>query len=177
MAGRGRERVDVLVEGGGRKLARSKDSYWAQERLPLERLKGDSFAEVILSKGDGGLLEGLVSNLFIVLGPDTEGTAANSDNKSLPRIQTAEEGVLEGTMRAAVIRACHECGYTIEYKRPHARDEPLWQEAFLCGTGRLVQPIGKMQWEGGRVIELKSSPGEVTRKTSYLAYIAMAGDC
>lgn len=44
------------------------DSAWVAQRRRLEEAKPEGAAEVLLSTQDGLLLEGLITNLFIVAG-------------------------------------------------------------------------------------------------------------
>jgi hypothetical protein len=44
------------------------DSAWVAERAPFERLMPPDAAEVVLCTANGELLEGLVTNLFVVAG-------------------------------------------------------------------------------------------------------------
>jgi hypothetical protein len=59
--------VQVLVAGDPRPAARAKHCGWVVDRQPLEQLKQQADAdEVVLSDSSGGLLEGLVSNFYVV---------------------------------------------------------------------------------------------------------------
>lgn len=59
--------MQVLVAGDPRPAARAKHCSWVVDRQPLEQLKQQAGAdEVVLSDSSGGLLEGLVSNFYVV---------------------------------------------------------------------------------------------------------------
>jgi hypothetical protein len=57
----------VLVAGDPRPAAQAKHCDWVVDRQPLEQLKQQAGVdELLLSDSRGGLLEGLVSNFFVV---------------------------------------------------------------------------------------------------------------
>jgi hypothetical protein len=58
----------VVARGSPRPWARAKHCEWVLQRRALEAFRPADAAEVILLDGDGGLLEGLVSNFFVVAG-------------------------------------------------------------------------------------------------------------
>lgn len=65
----------VLVAGDPRPAAQAKHCDWVVDRQPLEQLKQQAGVdELLLSDSKGGLLEGLVSNFFVVA--DAAQTAA-----------------------------------------------------------------------------------------------------
>lgn len=58
----------AAVLGPGRALPLAKDSAWVRERAPLEGLRRPGAVEVLLANAAGGLLEGLVTNFFVISG-------------------------------------------------------------------------------------------------------------
>ena len=60
----------ATVVGPGRRLPLAKDSHWAIDRAPMEQAlcADDGPAEGLLCSPSGCLLEGLVTNLFVVAG-------------------------------------------------------------------------------------------------------------
>lgn len=71
----------VIARGDPRPWALSKHCSWVVQRRQLEAGKPEGFAEVVLMDGQGGLLEGLVTNFYVVEecgpeGPTGAGTAA-----------------------------------------------------------------------------------------------------
>lgn len=58
--------LQVAVLGRARTLAAAKCTSWAAERAPLEAQKTAGITEVLLADSRGGLLEGLLTNLFVV---------------------------------------------------------------------------------------------------------------
>lgn len=75
--------------------AKAKDSEWVRQRKAWEDGKPADVNEVLLVSQGGQLLEGLTSNFF-VLGPGGE-------------VQTAEEGVLSGTVRELILEVRVVC--------------------------------------------------------------------
>jgi branched-subunit amino acid aminotransferase/4-amino-4-deoxychorismate lyase len=59
--------LQVLVAGSPREVAHAKHCEWVQQRQPLEQLRQQAGAdEVLLPDSSGALLEGLVSNFFVI---------------------------------------------------------------------------------------------------------------
>jgi branched-subunit amino acid aminotransferase/4-amino-4-deoxychorismate lyase len=58
----------VYARGAPRQWARAKHCAWVLQRRELEAWAPRDAADVVLVADDGGLLEGLVTNLFVVAG-------------------------------------------------------------------------------------------------------------
>ena len=141
--------VSVFIEGSGRQNARAKDSDWISARKPLEDAKPPECEEVILLGDDhDSLLEGLSSNFFAV----QNGT-----------VQTASEGVLEGTIKSIVLDVCHESGIQVDGSLPRLSEASTWDGAFITSTSRLVLPIGRMQPANGDTFDLPQSSSLLSR--------------
>jgi len=69
--------------------AKAKDSEWVRQRKAWESSKPAGVNEVLLVTPEGQLLEGLTSNFFVL---DSQGA-----------VVTADEGVLNGTVRELVL--------------------------------------------------------------------------
>ena len=78
------------------------------------------------------ILEGSQTNFFVVC----------ADGKT---VQTAGKGVLEGTVRAAVLAACADLHIPVCLDAPRTTDLSTWREAFLASTSRLVMPIDELE--------------------------------
>ena len=89
-----------------------------------------SAAEGILGTQNGELLEGFISNLFIV----------QDSNHGLV-VRTAAEGVLPGTKQQQVLAACNTLGIKTNCKAPIRTERHLWKEAFLTNAVRGLRPI------------------------------------
>lgn len=87
-------------------------------------------AEGILGTQKGELLEGFISNLFIV----------QDSNHGLV-VRTASEGVLAGTKQQQVLAACKALGIETKCKAPIHTERHLWKEAFLTNAVRGLRPI------------------------------------
>lgn len=126
---------DAVILGGPRSVPIGKDSSWVKDRHHLESLKPEGAVEVLLSSKDGRLLEGLVTNIFVVT--EDEGCAV---------IQTAsmEEGVVWGTARKRVIEACIILGVRVIETAPRFEERNRWKEAFISNSLRSVQPIRRI---------------------------------
>ena len=67
--------VAVAVLGPPRQLPEAKDSAWVTTRAPLERAKPPGVSEALLATARGALVEGLVTNLFVVVRGDPGGAS------------------------------------------------------------------------------------------------------
>ncbi|KAL7694140.1 putative aminotransferase class IV, aminotransferase-like, PLP-dependent enzyme [Plasmopara halstedii] len=132
----------VLVYGEGRVNARLKHTQWIEDRVPIEKyaaelakMRGESIQEVILSKcGPGGdrlLLEGLVSNFFV------DGA-----------VYTADEGVLQGSTRELVLKACADLKIPVILEAPKLSERKLWQAAFVTSVVRVVIDVSWILFDG-----------------------------
>ena len=137
--------VRVWAVGAPRENARAKDSAWVRQRGGLEALKPDDIQEIVLVDGKGDLLEGLSSNFY-----------ALSDGS----LQTAEEGVLLGTVRAAALDVCEREGIPVERRAPNVADMAGWEGAFISSTSRLLLPVDEIALvsESGEVKESRKFP-------------------
>lgn len=133
--------IRVLALGAPRSNAEAKDSEWVRARRGLEAmLAARGLEEAILSAapatgGGGGLaaLEGTQTNFFVVRVSDGA-------------VQTAGEGVLCGTVRAAVLDACARAGIPVVLSPPLLSEGAAggWRAAFLTSTSRLVLPVDEV---------------------------------
>lgn len=120
--------LTLEVRGEGRRDPEMKHSKWLWDRQELERFKIGAGGEVALSrpvagggKGEGEreVLEGLVTNLFVVRGG---------------QLLTAGDGVLKGHVRGMVLEAGRALGMEVREDVPLLlREVPTWEEAFLTG--------------------------------------------
>tara|TARA_B100000674_G_C37585751_1_gene798451 strand:+ start:273 stop:755 length:483 start_codon:yes stop_codon:yes gene_type:complete len=135
----------VWTAGAPRQNARAKDSEWIRQREGLEALKGPDVEEVVLMDAAGDLLEGLSSNFYALV------------NGAL---QTAEEGVLLGTVRAAALDVCAREGVPVERRAPNAADMAAWEGAFISSTSRLLLPVDEIARvsDSGEVLEAHAFP-------------------
>lgn len=124
--------VDVECRGKPRKNPQIKDSAWATQRKPLERARIAGVSETILvgidNNGFHSLLEGLVTNLFVV--------AQNLEIWTAP-----DHLVLPGSLRDCVLAACEELGAQVVYRPIRLADFKDFDSAFLTNARRYLHPI------------------------------------
>ena len=141
------------------------------ERQPLEQQRPSGAAEVLLSTEDGRLLEGLVTNLFVVTHSSSPGAAGSGGGDGSPVVWTAgmREGVVWGTARARVLEACRQLGIAVREEAPSSSGRAAWREAFLTNSLRRVQPLHTISCGAGNVwghdaweVRFPAAPGPVT---------------
>lgn len=110
-----------------------KDVMWMRDREYLERLAPREATEVLLCSKRGDLLEGLVTNIFVIV--DVGG------GECVVQTAPVESGVLWGTMREKVIGACKYLHIPLEFTCPSMSSHHTWKEAFLTNSMRGVCPL------------------------------------
>lgn len=125
--------VKLQVKGMPRVNAKAKDSEWVRQRKAWESSKPAGVNEVLLVTPEGQLLEGLTSNFFVL---DSQGA-----------VVTADEGVLNGTVRELVLEVCCEQGVPVVLQPPQLSEIDTWQGAFISSTSRLLLPACEVQYE------------------------------
>ncbi|CAN0909330.1 hypothetical protein LINGRAHAP2_LOCUS25732 [Linum grandiflorum] len=140
----------LAVAGRGRSVAEAKYSDWVRLRKPLERLRPLLVTELLLSNDGDHLLEGFVTNFFVVCRREDNGVGENA----YPfEVQTAPvaDGVLPGVIRQLVIEVCLSKGIAVHEVAPSWSKREFWQEAFVTSSLRIVQHVEKIQlprsWE------------------------------
>ncbi|KAF2318604.1 hypothetical protein GH714_009307 [Hevea brasiliensis] len=127
----------VAVVGHGRDIAEAKYSDWVRLRKPLENLRPPSVTELLLSNDGDQILEGCVTNFFVVCRKENSEIKGNnflSDKNSCPfEVQTAplSDGVLPGVIRQLVIEVCISKGIPVQEVAPLWSRREFWQEAFI----------------------------------------------
>jgi len=132
----------AVVVGPPRSRPAVKDSAWAVDRLDLEAALQPGAADGILASPDGRgrLVEGLVTNLFVV---QRGGTSCGSD-PPLPLLLTAApaDGALDGIVRRVVLDLARaDGGIAVVEAPPDPAHAGAWTEAFLTNAVRGVQPL------------------------------------
>ncbi|KVI07552.1 Aminotransferase, class IV, partial [Cynara cardunculus var. scolymus] len=99
----------LAVVGNGRKTANAKYSNWVRMRKPLEKLRPPSATELLLSNDGDRILEGCLTNFFVLCHKDsleedngcTEKKLVKSKYDHSIELQTApiSDGVLPGVIR------------------------------------------------------------------------------
>ncbi|KAF5198329.1 D-aminoacid aminotransferase-like plp-dependent enzymes superfamily protein [Thalictrum thalictroides] len=153
----------LAVVGHGRDVARAKFSQWVRIRKNLEKLRPPLATELLLSDDGDQILEGSVTNFFVVCLKDSSDTLKERhfDLKcECPyEVQTAPlaDGVLPGIIRQLVIEVCFSRDIPFREVAPQWSKRDLWQEAFITSSLRLVQHVETIRvpssWE---LLELKT---------------------
>ena len=120
----------------------AKSTTWMTERKSAVESFPSGIYEGILLTPDGALLEGTSSNFYGIV----EG-----------KLRTANEGVLPGIARRALLTAA-EGILPIDLRPVHLGEIPALSEAFLTSAGRGVVPIVEID---GRLIG-DGNPGPLT---------------
>ncbi|CAK9270376.1 unnamed protein product [Sphagnum jensenii] len=146
--------VDTAIMGPSRELPLAKFSLWVDTRRFLEKSKPLSVSEIILSDDGDLLLEGSVTNFFVVAESRAYSKDCNYDERRDSRnqwegieVQTAalKDGVLPGVIRQLVIEVCRLEGIPILEVAPSWESRHTWREAFVTSSLRLVQPVASIQ--------------------------------
>ncbi|KAL3691784.1 hypothetical protein R1sor_005435 [Riccia sorocarpa] len=148
--------IKVAVMGPGRKIPRAKDSLWTSTRQGLESVKPSGTNEIILSANGNDLLEGLVTNFFVVKLRDAKNhgqavrqfeSGHNELSLSDYEVLTAplSDGVLNGVVRNVIIEVCREAGIAIREVSPCWSSHHTWKEAFVTNALRILQPVTSIQ--------------------------------
>ena len=199
--------LSAAVVGGPRRRPHAKDSLWASAREPLERKLSEAvFAaeasagglggpsaplasslrrrEGLLADSRGRLLEGLVTNVFVVVEAEAEaegeaggerergargGERTRTSTLSRFSLQTASaesDGVLEGVMRRAVLEAADSLGLRVIASPPDPRERRRWREAFVTSALRGVAAAARVKGDSWSVDFAAGGdvPGRVTRE-------------
>ncbi|XP_030486388.2 uncharacterized protein LOC115703045 isoform X1 [Cannabis sativa] len=143
----------LAVVGPGRDVASAKYSDWVRVRKSLEKLKPPLATDLLLSNDGNRLLEGSVTNFFVVCRKvkndqvDKDGAEGTSfdEKESIDcfEVQTAPigDGVLPGVIRQLVIEVCLTKGIPFREVAPMWSEHEIWEEAFLTNSLRLLQHV------------------------------------
>ncbi|XP_015950439.3 uncharacterized protein LOC107475328 isoform X3 [Arachis duranensis] len=137
----------LALAGYGRHVAIAKYSDWVRIRKSLEKLRPPSVTELLLSNDGNHILEGCVTNFFVVCckGQDSDDKA--NGNKYPFEVQTAplSDGVLPGIIRQVVIEVCRSEGIPIREVAPSWSEHGIWEEAFITSGLRILQHVESIQ--------------------------------
>ncbi|KEH40548.1 uncharacterized protein [Medicago truncatula] len=141
----------LAVAGYGRNVAAAKYSDWVRIRKTLEKLRPPSVTELLLSYNGDQILEGCVTNFFVVCrkdrGSDDEKAPYDHGNKNSFEVQTApiSDGVLPGIIRQLVLEVCRNEGIPFREVSPSWSEHETWEEAFITNSLRLLQHVDSIQ--------------------------------
>lgn len=134
----------------------SKLSGWCSRRRPIETIfKTEGIGEVFLTRTDGinmdvEILEGLTSNLFVIM---DDGTLRSAPN----------DVVLGGYVRSLILSGLADmCGLKLDLQAPTLSDLKMgrWRGAFITSSIRLFVPVERIFTRGSDesdLVELWSS--------------------
>ncbi|XP_019452854.1 PREDICTED: uncharacterized protein LOC109354663 [Lupinus angustifolius] len=141
----------LALAGYGRHLATAKYSDWVRIRKTLEKLRPPSVTELLLSNDGDQILEGCVTNFFVVCGKDLDSDVGKAlydyGNKYPFEVCTApiSDGVLPGIIRQLVLEVCRSEGIPFREIAPSWSEHEIWEEAFITNSLRLVQHVDSIQ--------------------------------
>ncbi|CAL0320436.1 unnamed protein product [Lupinus luteus] len=141
----------LALAGYGRPLPTAKYSDWVRIRKTLEKLRPPSVTELLLSNDGDQILEGCVTNFFVVCRKDLDsdvGKALPDYGNEYPfEVRTApiSDGVLPGIIRQVVIEVCRSEGIPCREIAPSWSEHEIWEEAFITSSLRLVQHVDSIQ--------------------------------
>ncbi|KAL1221731.1 hypothetical protein V5N11_026181 [Cardamine amara subsp. amara] len=171
--------ASLALVGRGRDVAAAKYSDWVRLRKPLEKFRPPSTTELLLSNDGDHLLEGCITNFFVVCRRVKSSENLLGGSLSEFEVQTAAitDGVLPGVIRDLVIEVCLSKGIPYRERAPSWCERELWEEAFITSSVRILQhvatikvPVGSLealartkadeiQW---KEIMFKEGPGMIT---------------
>lgn len=120
-------------------------------RKSLEKLRPPSVTELLLSNDGDQILEGCVTNFFVVCckerNSNDEKALCDYGNKYSFEVQTApiSDGVLPGTIRQLVLEICRSEGIPFREVAPSWSECEIWEEAFITNSLRLLQHVDSIQ--------------------------------
>jgi len=115
--------VKVVTAELARQAPRIKDTGFISSSVEERKQLGRDVFEVLLTK-HGHILEGMTSNFYTIKGKT---------------LITAQDGILLGVTRHAILGLARGEGMSIEYRTPYINEK--FDEAFLTSSSRGVVPI------------------------------------
>ncbi|XP_078445358.1 uncharacterized protein LOC144714483 isoform X1 [Wolffia australiana] len=139
----------VAVAGRGRDMAEAKRTAWVRIRKGMEKRRGPMITELLLSNDGDRILEGSLTNFFVVCRHKEDG---DESGESL-EVQTApvSDGILPGIVRELIIEICSKRGIHFRKTAPSWAERELWEEAFITNSLRLLGHVETIEvprpWE------------------------------
>nr|GMD32067.1 uncharacterized protein LOC109192367 [Ipomoea batatas] len=136
----------LAVVGCGRELANAKYSDWVRQRKLLEKLRPPSVNELLLSNDGDTILEGCLTNFFVVCCKVRKQEEKGSTNCF--EIQTAplSDGVLPGIIHQVIFDVCSRNGIMVREVAPSWSKREMWTEAFISNSLRIMQHVETIQF-------------------------------
>ncbi|EPS60144.1 hypothetical protein M569_14660, partial [Genlisea aurea] len=106
-------------------------------RKPLEKLRPPSITELVLSNDGDRILEGCLTNFFVVCFKSGLESFKHIEIQSAP----VADGVLPGVIRQVIKETCFKMGLSFREIAPSWSSRGSWIEAFITSSLRIVQPV------------------------------------
>ncbi|KAI3470430.1 hypothetical protein Pfo_027093 [Paulownia fortunei] len=142
----------LAVVGHGRDFANAKYSDWVRLRKRLEKLRPPSVTELLLSNDGEQILEGCLTNFFVVCLKDKDGDGNTVEQNELQNLRCIEvqtapmsDGVLPGVIRQVIKDICLKIGIPFREVAPSWSKRELWMEAFITNSLRILQHVETIQ--------------------------------
>lgn len=127
------ELVKLKVAGLPRHNATAKDSAWVRERKTIYDSLPPNVEEIVLmDPATHELLEGSQTNFYAIQGG---------------AVHTANDGILNGTVRALVLDMCEKSGIPVVLSPPTLDTVDQWESCFISSTSRLVLGARELQFQ------------------------------
>ncbi|KFK34744.1 hypothetical protein AALP_AA5G187600 [Arabis alpina] len=137
--------ASLALVGRGRDVAAAKYSDWVRLRKPLEKFRPLSTTELLLSNDGDHLLEGCITNFFVVCRKSSDNLYGGSLSEFEVQTAPITDGVLPGVIRNVVIDVCLSKGIPYRERAPSWSERELWEEAFITSSLRIVQHVGTIK--------------------------------
>jgi len=137
--------VETITANFERKNPKAKLTKFISDSQSLKTLIHENLNEILMVNGNGDILEGLTSNFYGVIES---------------KIYTADEGVLLGITREALLDEAKKFGFEVVFRPVNLREIENLEEAFLTSSSRNVLPIRKIN----QTTIGNGTPGVVTNK-------------
>lgn len=127
------ELVKLQIAGEPRHNAAAKDSAWVRERKTIyDQLPADVEEIILMDPSTRHLLEGSQTNFYAI---------------HHGAVHTANEGILNGTVRALVLSVCEENDIPVVLAPPSLDEVEQWESCFISSTSRLVLGASELQFD------------------------------
>ena len=134
--------------------ARCKDSAWATARAPFEAMRDRAvaqfadvaaFADALLVDAYGQVLEGLVSNVWVLVGHERGGDPAAVGTWCAAETAEHDAPALKGIASAALVRAATSMGVAVDSAPVAVHDaRASWSAVLLANAVRGLTPVHRV---------------------------------
>ena len=121
--------VSVFTMPYLRKDPRAKVFEFVETQEQIREQFGQHVEEVIMLDMSGGMLEGLSSNFFVIMGGS---------------IFTAGRRILRGVTRKIVLEIAKKEGIPVAFRKPNSSQQEMFEECFITSTSRGILPVSSI---------------------------------